>query len=122
MKIGELARRTCVSPRTLRYYEEQGLLHPKREANGYRSYPESALLRVEQVRDLLAAGLSTRVIRVVLPCFDGSGPEIRPRLSETLVAHLTRELEQMNARIDAVTRNRDAIRRFLQNATPAARG
>ncbi|WDZ93473.1 MerR family transcriptional regulator [Nocardiopsis sp. HUAS JQ3] len=118
MKIGELARRTGVTTRTLRYYEEQGLLHPQRESNGYRSYPDSSVTRVEQVRDLLAAGLSTRVIRVVVPCFEGSGPGLRPQVDSELAANLAREVEQMDARIDALTRNRDAVRRFLREATP----
>ncbi|MGW8526376.1 MULTISPECIES: MerR family transcriptional regulator [Nocardiopsidaceae] len=118
MKIGELARRTGVTTRTLRYYEEQGLLHPERESNGYRSYPESSVTRVEQVRDLLAAGLSTRVIRVVVPCFEGSGSQLRPQVDGELAANLAREVEQMDARIDALTRNRDAVRRFLRGATP----
>jgi DNA-binding transcriptional MerR regulator len=122
VRIGELARRTGVTTRTLRYYEEQGLLHPERQANGYRSYPESAVLRVEQVRDLLAAGLASRVVRVVVPCFEGSGPHLRPQVDEELAANLAREVEQMNARIDALTRNRDAVSRFLQRATPAAAG
>jgi DNA-binding transcriptional MerR regulator len=117
MRIGELASRTGVTTRMLRYYEEQGLLSPERQANGYRSYPESAVLRVEQVRDLLAAGLSSRVIRVVVPCFAGSGSRLRAEVNEELATNLTRELEQMNARIDTLTRNRDAIRRFLRSAT-----
>jgi DNA-binding transcriptional MerR regulator len=120
VKIGELAHRTGVTTRTLRYYEEQGLVHPERQANGYRSYPESAVLRVEQVRDLLAAGLSSRVVRVVVPCFEGSGPQLRPQVDEELAGNLAREVEQMNVRIDALTRNRDAVSRFLQSATPAA--
>lgn len=122
MKIGELASRTGVTPRALRYYEEQELLHPEREGNGYRSYPESAVVQVEQVRDLLAAGLSTRVIRVVVPCFDGSGPPLRPQVDKELADNLAREVDQMGARIDALTRNRDAVRSFLRTATPAAPG
>lgn len=120
MKIGELAFRTGVTPRALRYYEEHELLHPDREGNGYRTYPESAVVQVEQVRDLLAAGLSTRVIRVVVPCFDGSGPELRPQVDKELADNLAREVDKMGARIDALTRNRDAVRRFLQTATPTA--
>ncbi|MEV1025644.1 MerR family transcriptional regulator [Streptomyces sp. NPDC050264] len=118
MKIGELARRTGVTTRTLRYYEEQDLLHPEREGNGYRSYPESSVERVEQVRDLLAAGLSTRVIRIVVPCFEGSGPRLRPHVDEELAANLAREVEQMDASIAALTRNRDAVCDFLRSATP----
>jgi DNA-binding transcriptional MerR regulator len=34
MRVGELSRRTGVSARMLRYYEEQDLLHPERGSNG----------------------------------------------------------------------------------------
>lgn len=120
MRIGELACRTGVTTRTLRYYEEQNLLHPNREANGYRSYPEGAVLRVEQVRGLLAAGLSTCVIRIVLPCFDGSGPDLRPQVDAALAENLGRELDKLSERIASLTQNRDAISRFLKAATPAS--
>ncbi|MFD6161266.1 MerR family transcriptional regulator [Nocardia sp. NPDC060256] len=68
MLIGELARRTAVSTRLLRYYEEQGLLLPQRDSLGYRSYAESAPGQVHLIRDMLAAGLSTEDIRSLLPC------------------------------------------------------
>ncbi|MEV6554123.1 MerR family transcriptional regulator [Nocardia sp. NPDC051756] len=68
MLIGELARRTSVSTRLLRYYEEQGLLQPQRDSLGYRSYPANAPERVGRIRDMLAAGLSTEDIRSLLPC------------------------------------------------------
>ncbi|MEC3951626.1 MerR family transcriptional regulator [Nocardia sp. CDC153] len=71
--IGELARVTGVPPRLLRYYEEQGLLVPHRDSNGYRSYPDSAPARVARIRELLDAGLPTRDIRELLPCATDSG-------------------------------------------------
>lgn len=40
MRIGELARRTGVSERMLRYYEQEGLLRPARTTSGYRDYGE----------------------------------------------------------------------------------
>ncbi|MEU6192280.1 MerR family DNA-binding transcriptional regulator [Streptomyces sp. NPDC047061] len=43
MKIGELSHRTGVSTRLLRYYEQQGLLHPSRLPNGYRDFHEHAV-------------------------------------------------------------------------------
>ena len=73
MLIGELSRRTGVSTRLLRYYEEQELLLPGRDAHGYRSYPEDAPMRVEQIRDLLEAGVSTREIRHLIPCATKDG-------------------------------------------------
>jgi len=70
VKIGELAARTEVSVRALRYYEEQGLLRPQRTSTGQRTYPESAVERVEFIRQLFAAGLASRTIVAILPCID----------------------------------------------------
>ncbi|MEU0648356.1 MULTISPECIES: MerR family transcriptional regulator [Streptomyces phaeochromogenes group] len=68
MRIKELSERVGVSTRLLRYYEEQGLITPRREENGYRRYDEAAVERVKQIRGLLGAGLTTEIIREVLPC------------------------------------------------------
>lgn len=116
MKISELSRRTGVSHRLLRYYEEQGLLTPTRLPNGYRDYTDSSVERVEHVRALLKAGLSTDVIREVAPCFHGSGPDMRPEVHPDLVANLARELAEIEERIDTLVRNRDSIRCYLTEA------
>ncbi|SUD47576.1 Zn(II)-responsive regulator of zntA [Nocardia otitidiscaviarum] len=71
--IGELSRATGVSPRLLRYYEEQGLLVARRDANGYRVYPETAVARVARIRELLDAGLNTAAIHALLPCVTETG-------------------------------------------------
>lgn len=70
MRIGELAERTNVPTRLLRYYEEQGLLTPDRAATGYRDYAESLVDRVVQIRGLLDAGPLTKIIKQILPCLD----------------------------------------------------
>ncbi|MET9555350.1 MerR family transcriptional regulator [Streptomyces sp. NPDC006645] len=76
MRIGAFSRRTGISQRLLRYYEEQGLLHPLRRPSGYREYAEEDVRAVQSIRMLLAAGLSTRTIAGLLPCMvnDGQGP------------------------------------------------
>lgn len=68
--IGELARRTGVSERLLRYYERTELIHAERRPNGYREYGDQTVETVRRVRALLAVGLPTRIIRQVLPCYD----------------------------------------------------
>lgn len=62
MRIGELARRTGVSVRALRYYEQQRLLHAERSPGGQRHYPETAVDRVLLIQRLFGAGLSSRTI------------------------------------------------------------
>lgn len=69
MRIGELATRSGVSVRALRYYEEQGLLAPHRSDSGQRHYPEEAVERVRFFQDMYAAGLTSRTIAALLPCF-----------------------------------------------------
>ncbi len=68
MRIGVLAVRTGVSVRSLRYYETQGLLLSSRTGSGQREYEDSAVDRVILIQELLAAGLTSAVIRELLPC------------------------------------------------------
>lgn len=70
MQIGELAERTGASRRSLRYYEQQGLLEAGRTGKGWRLYDERAVHRVLNVRELLGAGLTVEDIRQVVPCLD----------------------------------------------------
>ncbi|MFK3983386.1 MerR family transcriptional regulator [Micromonospora sp. NPDC050397] len=114
MKIGDLAERTGVAPRLLRYYEQVGILHPFRSPNGYRSYGEPAIERVLQIRELLEAGLTTDMIREVLPCLGAERPP-DPRECPTPqdLDGLRRQLASIERRIDVLQRNRQAIRNYL---------
>ena len=58
MRIGELSKETGVSERSLRHYEEKGLLPSKRLANGYRDFDESAIEKVELIQMYLQIGLN----------------------------------------------------------------
>ncbi|MFF2085918.1 MerR family transcriptional regulator [Nocardia sp. NPDC058176] len=100
MLIGELARRTGVASRLLRYYEEQGLLRPQRDANGYRSYPEAAVARVARIRELLDAGLNTEDISALLPCAEHEGPVQACEMSVRIMADRTAELNRRIAVLD----------------------
>ncbi|MEW2441090.1 MerR family transcriptional regulator [Micromonospora marina] len=68
MRIGELSARTGVSARSIRYYEQQGLLAAVRTASGQRVFAESAVDRVRLVQRLFDAGLSSRRVAELLPC------------------------------------------------------
>jgi DNA-binding transcriptional MerR regulator len=70
MQIGELSERTGASRRSIRYYEQQGLLEAARTSKGWREYDTRAVNRVLNVRELLGAGLTAADIRVVAPCLD----------------------------------------------------
>ncbi|MER6526840.1 MerR family transcriptional regulator [Streptomyces sp. NPDC001508] len=103
MRIGELAARTGVSVRALRYYEEQKLLVAERSTSGQRHYPESAIEQVQLIQQLYAAGLSSRTIVELMPCvIDG-------RATPDLLKRLAAEREQVDRRITDLTHARDRL-------------
>ncbi|MET7685301.1 MerR family transcriptional regulator [Streptomyces sp. NPDC005423] len=83
-------------------------------ANNYRDYSETTLGRVQQIRGLLEAGLSTQAIRALLPCLESPRDPIvfEGVTSETLAA-LEHERDRLTQRIDVLARNRDAIADYL---------
>lgn len=68
MRIGELSRATGVSARSLRYYEQRGLITSRRRPNGYRDYDPSAVETVASIKSLLALGFPATLVADVLPC------------------------------------------------------
>ncbi|WP_052848819.1 MerR family transcriptional regulator [Streptomyces avicenniae] len=108
MLIGELSRRTGVPERLLRYYEKQGLLHPGRTPAGYREYAEGDVRAVHRIRDLLAAGLNTANIALMLPCLRDDGARMVPTCP-TLVADLHRERARIRRAIDGLNASMDAL-------------
>ncbi|MDI5993022.1 MerR family transcriptional regulator [Pseudomonas sp. MDMC216] len=68
MKIGELAQRTGLAASRIRFYESIGLLKlVERQANGYRSYPEQAVLVLNLITTAQQAGFSLEELRTLLP-------------------------------------------------------
>lgn len=90
MRIGDLAAATGVSVRSLRYYEEQGLLASRRSPSGQRIYAESAVPRVDMIQSLYAAGLNSTKIVELLPCLDAEPAERTTHLLDSLHAERTR--------------------------------
>jgi DNA-binding transcriptional MerR regulator len=122
MRIGELAARTGVPARRLRYYEDQGLLRPGRAANGFRDYGDDDVPRVTRIRGLIDAGVPTAIIRDILPCLDDSPAIHLTDPTPEIIAALERHHRQIDARIQCLTRNRDAISRYLDATRAAAPG
>jgi len=68
MKIGELAERTGLAASRIRFYERIGLLKAvRRQANGYRSYPDDAVLALRLIATGQRAGFSLDELRALLP-------------------------------------------------------
>ncbi|MDT0344787.1 MerR family transcriptional regulator [Streptomyces litchfieldiae] len=105
MRIGELASRTGVSVRSLRYYEEQGLLKSSRSAGGQRHYTDSEVERVTFIQRLYAAGLSSRTIAELLPCVESPSEEN----SETSLERMVQERDRLSQHIADLMRTRRAL-------------
>lgn len=112
MRISEVADRTGIPARLLRYYEEQELLVPARNASGYRDYSDQDIEVVQRIRQLLDAGLSTATIRTVLPCLTERAGRLAPICSDT-IDDLTREQTRIEASIEALTESRNAIKSVI---------
>lgn len=94
MKIGQLAERSGVSVRALRYYGQQGLLKPMRTPAGQRIYQESDVERVRFYQQLHAAGLTSRNIAQLLPCIESGHTDAEQR------AMLHEQRDRIHARGD----------------------
>ena len=106
LKIGKLARQTDLSIKTIRYYEQRGLLEqPPRTEGGYRLYGPEEVARLRFIQRAKLLGLTLEEIRELVGlaarCNEG---EIVPRLEEVLEAKLE-ETERKLAELTAFRQN-----------------
>ncbi|MET8426815.1 MerR family transcriptional regulator [Nocardia sp. NPDC004860] len=116
MRIGELARRTGVSERSLRYYEEQGLLVAARTPGGQRDYPELAVDRVIHIQELFAAGLNSKKIFEILPCMRDTDGGANERATPELVDELRAERDRIDRTIADLLRSREVLDDVISRA------
>ncbi|HYH78746.1 MAG TPA: MerR family transcriptional regulator [Longimicrobium sp.] len=76
MRVGELAARTGASIRSIRYYEQAGLLTATRRPNGYREFDAGAVERVGAIRGLLEAGFTIDEILSLSSCLTASADDL----------------------------------------------
>jgi DNA-binding transcriptional MerR regulator len=109
LRIGELATLAGVTPRTLRHYEQLGLISPPRRGeNGYRRYGTGSLLEVAEVRRLRSLGLGIDEIAKIR--------RDQPPTGEVLEAGLDRLDADLAARIADLSARRVALRAVRDGA------
>jgi DNA-binding transcriptional MerR regulator len=111
---GDLARATGNTVRTIRFYEEQGLLRPAVvSGGGHRRYTEEDLEKLRLIADLRELGLPLSEIRAVLDLRAGctNAAEFAERFEQVLVNHI----EQAQRRLDRLRR----VKRELMEALSA---
>ena len=110
MRIGDLASRSGLTVKTLRFYETAGVLpEAARTPSGYRDYDDGALARLRFVKAARAAGLTLAEIRQVIAARDHNGPPCRhvTGLLDVHATELDRRIAELTALRNDITRLRD---------------
>ncbi len=100
MRIGELAQIAGVTPRTIRYYENLGLLSPnEREGKGFRYYSQTEVAKLQKIDCLKSLGLTLSEITTVIDLYfqDSTGIRGKQKILEILQFHLQETDEKLAA-------------------------
>ncbi|MFB7650418.1 MULTISPECIES: MerR family transcriptional regulator [unclassified Streptomyces] len=111
MRIGDLSARTGASRRSLRYYEEQGLLVSSRSPSGQRHYEDEHVQRVRLVQAFLAAGMSSGTIAEMVPCM----AELNEGRARQALEIMGRERARLSEAIDGLAAARDALDDLIED-------
>ena len=119
MRIGELAQRTGLNPKALRFYEEVGLLRASRRTeSGYRIYGEAHLKQVEFILRAKRLGLSLDEIRDIMRLREGGEP---PCVHvEQLLQRRLLELQQVQRELKELQRDLESTLRQTREALAQA--
>ncbi|CAN5237653.1 hypothetical protein BH10PSE4_BH10PSE4_01740 [soil metagenome] len=93
--ITDLARRLGVTPRTLRHYQDLGLIRSQRIARNIRAYDLETVATIETIVALRDAGLPIVVIREILR----SGPEDQPRMLRAALTEVLADMDRQRVRV-----------------------
>jgi len=115
VRIGELSDATGASTRALRYYEEQGLIRSERLSNGYRDYRPGAVEIVAFIQDLLAAGLSSQILRDIMPCVGDGGAE--QAACSDLVAQVQQVRDDLLEQERRIRTRRETLEQYLSGGS-----
>lgn len=101
VQIGEVAERLGVSPRTIKYYEEIGLVHPEeRSPGGFRLYGPADVRRLEAILRIKGMGFSLAAIRELLSVRDAAQEATREEVLAETMNHLERRAREVDSRIE----------------------
>lgn len=99
MNIGEVAEAAGLPPKTIRYYEDIGLVRPDRARNGYRSYREQDLHKLRFLGRARALGFSIEDCRALLALYEDdarASSEVR-RIAQRHLEEIERKIVDLNA-------------------------
>lgn len=113
MNIGDVAERAGLPPKTIRYYEDVGLVRPLRAGNGYRQYRESDLHKLAFLARARSLGFSLDECRRLLELYEDRG-----RASADVKALAHGHLREIDRKIEELS----AMRRTLAHLVDCCAG
>ncbi|MEV4076286.1 MerR family transcriptional regulator [Nonomuraea fuscirosea] len=116
MRIGDASRVSGASARSLRHYEDEGLIVPGRCGNGFRDYCQSTIDRVLTIRSLLESGLSVRLIRELLPRLTDEPDVDTDAVRAEFLHEVQSYRDRLAARISVLTDQQAALDTYLRQA------
>ncbi|MBT2501208.1 MerR family transcriptional regulator [Curtobacterium sp. ISL-83] len=127
MHIGELADRTGLSHRTIRHYDEVGLLHPSaRTEGGFRLYTDADLTRLLLIRRMKPLGFTLEQMSELLAVVDALGADATERREAELRDQLDAYIADTEARRAKLVEHLGMADEFLgilrQQERPPAKG
>ena len=117
MNIGEVAERAGLPAKTVRYYEEIGLISPDRRANGYRSFGPQQLHKLSFLARARSLGFSIEDCRALLALWEDKG-RASAEVKRIATGHLA-EIETKIAELRAMEATlRDLVNHCAGDARP----
>ena len=109
MNIGDVAAAAGLPAKTIRYYEDIGLITPNRSPNGYRSFTEAHLQKLAFIARARGLGFSIEQCRTLLALYEDRG-----RASADVKAVAERHLDEIDAKMAELADMRRELARMVQ--------
>ena len=121
LTIGRVAKTTGVAAKTIRYYEQIGIVPaPSRTASGYRQYDQADVERLRFIRRARSLGLPLERLKTLTTTLNGAAP--RPRLRPRLLALVREQLSVVQHQIAELELLRQQLEQVSQRMLTAAGG
>ncbi|HVW54071.1 MAG TPA: Cu(I)-responsive transcriptional regulator [Rhizobiaceae bacterium] len=108
MNVGDAAERSGLPAKTIRYYEEIGLIHPSRSGNGYRNYSGDDIHRLAFLRRARGLGFSIEDCRHLMALY-----EDRSRASHEVKRIAAAHVEAIDAKLRELQSMRSTLQRLI---------
>jgi len=119
IQIGELAKKTRVTPRTIKHYEDKGLLKPfKKTRGGFRLYQNDKVKLVERIRQLKKAGFSLKEVKEMKE-IDGIVEEnifdkVNDNELNKMIEFLQSQLIKTEERLNETTKVKEGLEKVIE--------